>query len=361
MEKVTGDSPVRATSSSSSIPTTVSGDALRPLCLIAGNSSKQLGQAIAAHLGMPLAECELSRFADGEAKIQIQNNVRGMDVFVIASTCSYFGPHNTRPVVSVNDNMMELLLLLHTLKLSSAGRVTAVIPYFGYARQSEKLKGGTPISASAIAKMIETMGAHRVLTVDLLRGQIQGFFHTIPVDNLWAEEEEVKVLSERIAGVKDNVVIVAAEALTVPRAKRVADALGVHRVASILERRAAADRKLEGLQLVGSVEGSICIIVDTLIDTGTTLVKEAQLLHDAGAIEIIGCATHGIFSERAIDLINASHLTEVYTTDSIAQEANVARCKKLRVLSISPLLANAIYRVHYEKSVSDLFVSHQKE
>jgi len=256
---------------------------------------------------------------------------------------------------------MELLLLLHTLKLSSAGRVTAVIPYFGYARQSEKLKGGTPISASAIAVMIETMGAHRVMTVDLLRGQIQGFFHTIPVDNLWAEDEEVKVLKKRIEGIEEKVVIVAAEALTVPRAKRIADALKVNQVASILERRSASERTLESLQLVGSVEGTLCIIVDTLIDTGTTLVREAQLLKEAGASVIIGCATHGIFSSNAIEKINASPIEEVYTTDTIDQEANMAKCPKLRVLGIGRLLAQAIHRVHYEQSVSDLFASRQNE
>jgi len=301
-------------------------------------------------LKVPLASCEVGTFSDGETKIQVEHNIRGTDCYVIQPTC-----HNYENSTTVNDNVMELLLLLHTLKLSSARRITAVVPYYGYARQDRKTRPRVPISASAVAQLIEAMGPHRVVTVDLHCGQIQGFFHNTPVDNLWAEGEFVDMLKKKVE-FKDQVVVVSPDAGGVMRARRVADTLGAEGVATILKRRAQAN-VIESMQIVGSVEGKYCILVDDIIDTAGTLVKAAQLLADSGAKEVIACATHGVFSGNAIEKINGSVLKEVYVTDSIPQERNAKLCDKLKVLSIAPLLARAIYRLHEEKSLSILFAN----
>jgi len=317
--------------------------------ILVGNANRKLGADISAQLKVPLASCEVSTFSDGESKIQIHHNIRGTDCYVIQPTC-----HNFENDTSVNDNVMELLLLLHTLKLSSAKRITAVVPYYGYARQDRKTRPRVPISASAVAQLIEAMGPHRVVTVDLHCGQIQGFFHHTPVDNLWAEGEFVEMLKQRVKDFKENVVVVSPDAGGVMRARRVADSLGAVGVATILKRRAQAN-VIESMQIVGSVERKFCIIVDDIIDTAGTLAKAAQLLADSGANEVIACATHGVFSGSAMEKINASVLKEVYVTDSIPQEKNSKMCPKLKILSIAPLLARAIYRLHEEKSLSVLF------
>lgn len=230
----------------------------------------------------------------------------------------------------VNRNLMELLLLIQTLKLSSAKRITAVVPYYGYARQDRKTKPRVPISASAVAQLIECMGAHRVVTLDLHCGQIQGFFHNAPVDNLFAELEFVKYLRTRNYE-KESLVIVSPDAGGVERARRIADRMGGVAIATILKRRAAANQ-IESMEIVGAIEGKICIIVDDIIDTAGTLVKAAQLLVEKGAKTVSACATHGVFSEPALSRISESILEEVCVTDSIPQEKNLERCKKLRVL-----------------------------
>jgi len=293
-----------------------------------GNANPKLGKDISEALGVRLCDCEVAKFADGEINMQIKENIRGADVFVIQGTSP-----------PVNDNLMELLLLLQTIKLSSAKRITAVIPYYGYARQDRKTRPRVPISASAVAQLIETMGADRVVTVDLHCGQIQGFFHHTPVDNLFAEGEFIDTLRLKYPEPAD-VVIVSPDA---------------ENVATILKRRAQAN-VIEAMQIVGSVDGKKCVIIDDIIDTAGTLCKAAELLKENGATDVIACATHGVFSGgAAVDRINASCLTAVYVTDSIPQEHNKARCDKLHVLSIAPLLARAIRRIHEEKSLSVLF------
>ncbi|KAL6041974.1 putative phosphoribosylpyrophosphate synthetase, variant 2 [Balamuthia mandrillaris] len=267
--------------------------------LISGNANSKLARDIAKELGTDIAECEVGKFSDGEIKIQIKHNVRGADAFVIQPTCG-----------EVNNNLMELLLLLHTLKLSSAKRITAVVPYFGYARQDRKTRPRVPISASAVAQLIEAMGPHRLVTLDLHCGQIQGFFHETPVDNLFAEVEFIGGLKKKLEsdGIsKDNVTIVSPDAGGVLRARRIADQLGVAAVVTILKRRQQANT-IESMQIVGHVEDKHCIIVDDIIDTAGTLCKAAEMLKDNGARSVLACASHGIFSGNAIERINNSVL-----------------------------------------------------
>jgi len=310
--------------------------------ILTGNSNPKLASQIADWFGVSLEPCHVGKFSDGELDIRIDNNVRGSDVFIIQPTCP-----------PVNNNLMELLLLIHTLKLSSAKRITAVVPYFGYARQDRKTKPRVPISASAVAQLIEKMGPHRVVTVDLHCGQIQGFFHQTPVDNLFAEGEFVKFIQKKNFPL-NKTVIVSPDAGGVVRARRYADRLGAFSVVTILKRRAAANQ-IEQMQIVGDVSGCICIIVDDMIDTAGTLCAAAHLLTDNGATKVIACATHGIFSGPAIDRLNKSILEEICVTDSIPQEKTLAECKKLVVLSLVPLLAQAIQHLHEEKSLSMLF------
>eukprot|EP00013_Stygamoeba_regulata_P005765 CAMPEP_0177628828 /NCGR_PEP_ID=MMETSP0447-20121125/340_1 /TAXON_ID=0 /ORGANISM="Stygamoeba regulata, Strain BSH-02190019" /LENGTH=363 /DNA_ID=CAMNT_0019130103 /DNA_START=79 /DNA_END=1170 /DNA_ORIENTATION=+ len=311
--------------------------------LMAGNANPKLANDLAAALNLQLEPCEVGAFADGEINIQIKNNVRGGDVYIIQPTC----PPN------VNQNLMELLLLMHTLILSSAKRITCVVPYFGYARQDRKTKPRVPISASAVAQLIEAVGPHRIVTVDLHCGQIQGFFHKTPVDNLFSDHQVHQWMESKNFD-KSKVAIVSPDAGGVARARRIADQYGADSVITILKRRAMAN-VIESAQLVGDVQGLICIIVDDMIDTAGTLCSAAKLLIDKGATEVYACATHGLFSGPAIDRMNSSVLSEIVVTDSIPQEHNKARCPKLTVLSLVPLLAEVIKRLHNEKSLSSLF------
>jgi len=310
--------------------------------ILSGNANRKLASQIAETLGVELEPCLLETFADGELNICIENNVRGADVFIIQPTCT-----------PVNNNLMELLLLIHTLKLSSAKRITAVVPYFGYARQDRKTKPRVPISASAVAQLIEKMGPNRVVTVDLHCGQIQGFFHQIPVDNLFAEGEFTNYLKKKNLPLSSTV-IVSPDAGGVVRAKRVADKLGASSVVTILKRRAAANQ-IEQMQIVGDVSGSICVIVDDMIDTAGTLCAAANLLRENGAAKVFACATHGLFSGTAMDRLNASVLEEICVTDSIPQDKNVEKCNRLIVLSLVPLLSKTIVHLHEEKSLTLLF------
>jgi len=246
-----------------------------------------------------------------------------------------------------------LLLLVHTLILSSAKRITAIVPYFGYARQDRKTKPRVPISASAVSQLIESVGPHRVVTVDLHCGQIQGFFHKTPVDNLFADNQVLQYLESKNFD-KSQVAIVSPDAGGVARARRLADQFGASSVVSIIKRRTTAN-VVDSAQIVGDVQGMVCIIVDDMIDTAGTLTAAAGLLKEKGATSVYACATLGLFSGPALDRINNSHLEEVLVTDSIPQDANSAKCPKLKVLSLVPLLAEAIKRLHNEKSLSCLF------
>merc|ERR1712110_358735 len=312
------------------------------LKLVSGSANVPLSEGIARHLGLQLEPTQNSQFADGEINLQVLNNVRGSDIFIIQPTCT-----------DVNKNLMELLLMIHALKLSSAKRITAVIPYFGYARQDRKTKARVPISASAVAQLIEKMGPNRVVTVDLHCGQIQGFFHDTPVDNLFAENEFVKYIEHKDFD-KSKLVIVSPDAGGVANARRVADKVHAKSVVTILKRRVSAN-VIEEMQVVGDIEDQICIIVDDMIDTGGTLCKAAGLLKEKGAQKVYACATHGLFNGPALERINESVLEEVCVTDSIPQHANQQNCSKLRLISLVPVLAEAILRIHHERSLSALF------
>eukprot|EP01090_Pellita_catalonica_P017041 TRINITY_DN5061_c0_g1_i1.p1 TRINITY_DN5061_c0_g1~~TRINITY_DN5061_c0_g1_i1.p1 ORF type:complete len:348 (+),score=57.37 TRINITY_DN5061_c0_g1_i1:52-1095(+) len=310
--------------------------------IIVGRANEKLGQDVSKLLKTAIAETTIGSFADGEIQIQIQENMRGGDVFIIQPTCP-----------DVNQNLMELLLLIHTLTLASAKRITAVVPYFGYARQDRKTKPRVPISASAVAQLIEAMRPQRIVTIDLHCGQIQGFFHHIPVDNLTAEKEFVAYLRTLNLS-PDSMAIVSPDAGGVQRAQSVADSLQVRRVVTIIKRRAEANH-IASMQIVGEVKGMIAIIVDDMIDTAGTLKKAAEKLKSDGAVKVYACATHGVFSGPALDRINDSCLEEVCVTDTLPQAENAIKCKKIHVISIAPLLAAAVRRCHEEKSLSVLF------
>lgn len=315
--------------------------------ILTGTANRPLAESIAKYLGVELEPCEVGKFADGEINIHVKNNIRGADVFLLQPVCP----------PTPNDHLMELLLLIHTLKLSSARRITVVMPYYGYARQDRKVKPRTPISASAVAQLIEAMGPTRLLTVDLHCGQIQGFFHQIPVDNLFAEDLFLDRL-RALAVPSDHLVIVSPDAGGVTRARRVADKVGAQGVVTILKRRVAANQ-IDSMQLVGDVTDRTCFIFDDMIDTGGTLVKAAELLCENGAKRVYACATHGLFSGEAPEKIaRSAALQGVYVTDSIPQAKAVARCSKIHVVSLVPLLASAIQRLHEDQSLSELFGGH---
>jgi len=301
-----------------------------------------LAEQIASDLNLPLEDCVIGQFADGEINIQIKNNVRGSDVFIIQPTSP-----------DVNKNLMELLLLIHTLKLSSAKRITAVVPYFGYARQDRKTKPRVPISASAVSQLIEAMNPDRVVTVDLHCGQIQGFFHSTPVHNLFAENVFVTHL-KKLNFDTEKLVIVSPDAGGVARARRYADKLNAAQVVTILKRRTVANQ-VDSMQIVGDVDGYTCLIADDMIDTAGTLCKAADLLTKNGASRVLACATHGLLTGPAVERITNSSLEHVYVTDSIPQQEKVN--EKITVCSLVPLLSSTIDRLHNEKSLSVLFNS----
>lgn len=317
-------------------------DQVSNIRLITGNANQKLAEDIAAALGIKLTQATVGKFSDGEANISISDNVRGADVYIIQPTCH-----------PVNDNLMELLLLQQTLLLSSAKRVTCVVPYFGYARQDRKTKPRVPISASLVATLIEAAHCDRVVTLDLHSGQIQGFFKNTPVDNLYAEELVVSYLKSKDFQ-KDRVAIVSPDAGGVVRARRVADKYGAPNVVSIIKRRTQAN-VVDSAQIVGDIQGLVCVIVDDMIDTAGTLAAASKLLKEKGAASVYACASHGVLSGKALENINHSLLEEVVVTDSIPQDLNQAACPKLKVISVAPLLAEVISRIHSDKSLSSLF------
>ncbi len=308
--------------------------------LLAGNSNRTLSEAIAAYLGLPLTKAQMRRFADNEVFIVIDENVRGEDVFIIQST-SY----------PANDNLMELLICIDALTRASARRITAVMPYFGYARQDRKTGGRTPISAKLVANLITRAGADRVLTVDLHAGQIQGFFD-IPTDNLVA----TPVLSEDIREhyrKSGEMLIVSPDVGGVVRARSLGNRLDTD--IAIVEKRRSAPGQSEVMNIIGDVAGRRCILFDDIVDSAGTLCTAAQALIDKGAIEVAAYVTHGVLSGAATERVRASALKELVVTDSIEAPLHVQDCDRIRLVSIAPLIGEAIRRIANEESVSTLF------
>jgi ribose-phosphate pyrophosphokinase len=307
--------------------------------IVACNSNPTLAQSIADHLGEKLVKATVKRFADMEISVEIHENIRGEDVFVIQST-SY----------PANDNLMELLLTLDALKRSSARRVTAVLPYFGYARQDRKSGPRTPISAKLVANLITHAGADRVLTMDLHAGQIQGFFD-IPVDNLYAAPLFAKDIAKTYAG--RDLIMVSPDVGGVLRARSLATRL--HCDLAIIDKRRAKAGVSEVMNVIGDVEGRDCILVDDIVDSGGTLMNAAAALIQEGAKSASVYVTHGVLSGEAPTRINASGLEMLTITDSITPTAAVQAARNIRCISVAPLIAEAMDRIHNEKSVSSLF------
>ena len=312
---------------------------MRDLKIFSGRAHPALTTEICKTLGSEPAHVTLYSFSDGEHYVQIDENVRGADVFVIQPTCP----------PSVNDHLMELLIMLDALKRSSARRITAVLPYYGYARQDRKDKPRVPITAKLVADLVSKAGADRVLTLDLHAAQIQGFFN-IPVDHLFAAPVIVGHLKTLEL---DDLVIVSPDAGGVERARAYAKRLGAS--LAIVDKRRFAANQTEVMNIIGEVEGRNAIVVDDIIDTAGTLIHTAQALFEQGAKSISAACTHAVLSGPAIQRINESRLHQVITTNSIPTDEKEADCAKLKTLSIAPLLAEAIKRIHAEDSVSSLF------
>ena len=308
--------------------------------LIAGNSNAPLAQAIADYCEIPLTKASVRRFADEEIFVEILENVRGEDMFVIQST-SY----------PANDNLMETLIIIDALKRASARRITAVLPYFGYARQDRKPGPRTPISAKLVANLITTAGADRVLSVDLHAGQIQGFFD-IPTDNLFA----APVMSQDIRSrhPQGNWMVVSPDVGGVVRARALSKRLDNAPLAIVDKRRERAGES-EVMNIIGEVEGRFCILIDDIVDSAGTLCNAAAALKAAGAQDVVAYVTHGVLSGGAVARVDGSSLSELVITDSIGNHETIAQSSKVRHLTIAPLLAEAIQRIADESSVSSLF------
>lgn len=308
--------------------------------IFTGNSNPALALKICENLGVPLGAAKVKTFSDGEIMIEIAENVRGRDVYVIQSTCA-----------PTNNNLMELLIMTDALKRASAATITAVIPYYGYARQDRKAAPRTPISAKLCADLITTAGVDRVVTIDLHAGQIQGFFN-IPVDNLYAAPVILSYLKGRFDG--QPVVMVTPDAGGTERARAFAKRLGCS--LAVIDKRRTSPNVAEVMHLIGDVRDKIAIILDDMIDTAGTLTQAARALKENGAKAIYACATHGVLSGPAIERINNSDIEEIVLTDTIPLGDKALQTSKVHALSVAELLAEAIKRIHDDESVSSLFV-----
>ncbi|HWA00565.1 MAG TPA: ribose-phosphate pyrophosphokinase [Caulobacterales bacterium] len=308
--------------------------------LLSGNGNRTLAQAIADHLDSPLAECEVKRFKDNEIFVAIQENVRGEDVFIIQSTS-----------FPANDNLMELLIGIDALRRASARRITAVLPYFGYARQDRKVGGRTPISAKLVANLIVTAGANRVLTLELHAGQIQGFFD-IPTDNLFSTPVLERDLRERYGDVSD-LMIISPDVGGVVRARALANRLGAD--LAIVDKRREKAGVSEVMNIIGDVAGRRCILIDDIVDSAGTLCNAAEALLEAKAESVAAYVTHGVLSNGAAKRVQDSVLTELVVTDSIDPATRKGKAAKVRAISVAELMGDAIWRIANEQSVSVLF------
>ena len=308
--------------------------------VFSGNSNPELAKSICHLMGTKLGESEISTFSDGEIFASLYETVRGSDVFVIQSTCK-----------PVNSHLMEMLIMIDALKRASAGRITAVIPYFGYARQDRKAKARDPITAKLVANMIAAAGTDRVLTMDLHASQIQGFFD-IPVDNLLGNPIFVDYYAKKFGDRCEDMVVVSPDVGSVARARAFAQKL--HMNLAIVDKRRQKANQCEVMNVIGDVSGKDCILFDDLVDTAGSLCNAAQALVENGAKSVHACASHGVLSGPALDRMNASPIQELALLDTIPA-VNPAQCGKLKYLSVAPLFAEAIERIYQEVSISKLF------
>jgi ribose-phosphate pyrophosphokinase len=308
--------------------------------VFSGNSNPGLTEKICASLRVPVGSAKVKTFSDGEIMVEIGENVRGRDIYVVQSTCS-----------PTNNNLMELLIMMDALKRASAATITAVIPYYGYARQDRKVAPRTPITSKLVADLITTAGADRVVTIDLHAGQIQGFFN-IPVDNLFAAPVILEHLKKNFPN--GDAVMVSPDAGGTERARAFAKRLGCS--LAVIDKRRTGPNVAEVMHLIGDVKDKAAIILDDMIDTAGTLTQAARALKEHGARSIHACATHGVLSGPAIERINDSPIEEVLITDTIPLGENAAQSAKVKVISVAELLAEAIRRIHEDESVSSLFI-----
>ncbi|MGD8259008.1 MAG: ribose-phosphate pyrophosphokinase [Desulfobacterales bacterium] len=309
------------------------------IAVFAGNSNPELANRICEYLGLPIGGAKVKTFSDGEIQIEINENVRLKDVFVIQSTCS-----------PVNDNLVELLLMIDAFKRSSAKKITAVIPYYGYARQDKKVAPRVPISAKLVADLITAAGANRIITMDLHAGQIQAFFD-IPVDNLFAAPVTIDYIRTHF---NSNLVIVSPDAGGVERARAFAKRLNAD--LAIIDKRRDAPNQAQAMAVIGNVADKVAVILDDMADTAGTLTEAADAILGAGAKEIHACCAHPVLSGPAIDRINNSVLKSLVVTDTIPLRENAAACEKVKVLTISKLFGEAIIRSYRGDSVTSLFI-----
>ncbi len=310
----------------------------KELMLFTGTANPALAKEICGYLNIKQGEATVSSFSDGEIRVKIEQNVRGADVFVVQSCCT-----------PVNDSIMELLIMIDALKRSSANRITAVIPYFGYARQDRKDQPRVPISAKLQADLITTAGADRVLTMDLHAGQIQGFFN-IPVDHLYAMPVLLDYVTKRKI---QDLVVVSPDAGGVERARAFAKRLQAN--LAIIDKRREGPNQAQVMNIIGDVEGKSALLFDDMIDTGGTIVQGAQACADQGARQVLAGCTHAVLSGPALERLQQSCISEVIVTNTIPLRGKEQTCPKLRVLSVAPLLGEAIRRIHEDESVSSLF------
>ena len=314
----------------------------KDLKIFCGNSNRPLAEAICKELRLPLGNLECGTFSDGECFVSIYETVRGSDVFVIQSTCT-----------PVNDNLMELLVMIDAFKRASAGRITAVIPYFGYARQDRKAKPRDPISAKLVANMLTSAGADRVLTMDLHAAQIQGFFD-IPVDNLQGSHLFVKHYVSKFGKGNEDVMVVSPDVGSTARARAFSMKLGLNM--AIVDKRRERANQSEVMNIIGDVNGKICILLDDIVDTAGSLCGAAKAIKEiGGAKEVYACATHGVLSGPALDRINSSCIEELLLLDTIPYPKGRPMCPKIKYLSTASVFAEAIRRIYEEVSISNLF------
>lgn len=311
------------------------------MMVFAGNANPQLAHTVATRLQLSLGKAQVSRFSDGEVAVELMENVRGRDVFIVQSTCP-----------PTNDNLMELLVMADALRRASAGRVTAVVPYYGYARQDRRQRAArVPITAKLVANMMVSAGVNRVLTVDVHADQIQGFFD-IPVDNVYASPV---LLGDVWKQKFDNLIVVSPDVGGVVRARALAKRLDDADLA-IIDKRRPRPNEAQVMNIIGEVQGKTCVIVDDLVDTAGTLCLAAKALKEQGALKVLAYITHPVLSGKAVANIQASVLDELVVTDTIPLRGEAATCKRIRQLSIAELLAETMRRVSDEESVSSLYV-----